>query len=89
VLIDEFQDTDPLQVELAALLACRPGPPPSSWADAEVEPGRLFFVGDPKQSIYRFRRADIALYERTRGAFGCEQVPLVTNFRSAPVVLAG
>ena len=87
VLIDEFQDTDPLQVELAALLACRPGAPPSSWTDADVEPGRLFFVGDPKQSIYRFRRADIALYERTRGAFGCEQVPLVTNFRSTPVIL--
>lgn len=87
VLIDEFQDTDPLQVELAALLACRPGSPPAHWTEAEVEPGRLFFVGDPKQSIYRFRRADIALYERTRGAFGCEEVPLTTNFRSTPVVL--
>lgn len=87
VLIDEFQDTDPLQVELAALLACRPGVAPGRWTEAEVEPGRLFFVGDPKQSIYRFRRADIVLYERTRGAFGCERVPLTTNFRSAPVIL--
>ncbi|MCC6785008.1 MAG: UvrD-helicase domain-containing protein, partial [Planctomycetes bacterium] len=48
LLIDEFQDTDPLQVELAALLACRPGMPPARWTEAEVEPGRLFFVGDPK-----------------------------------------
>jgi ATP-dependent helicase/nuclease subunit A len=87
VLIDEFQDTDPLQVELAALLACRPGSQPARWTEAEVEPGRLFFVGDPKQSIYRFRRADHALYERTRGAFGCEQVPLTTNFRSTPMIL--
>jgi ATP-dependent helicase/nuclease subunit A len=87
VLIDEFQDTDPLQVELAALLAGRPGSPPARWGETEVEPGRLFFVGDPKQSIYRFRRADIALYERTRQAFGCEQVPLTTNFRSTPRIL--
>ena len=64
LLIDEFQDTDPIQVELAALLGsadadaggARPGP------RSTVEPGRLFFVGDPKQSIYRFRRADIATF---------------------------
>jgi ATP-dependent helicase/nuclease subunit A len=87
ILIDEFQDTDPLQVELAALLAARPGAPPGHWTRAQVEPGRLFFVGDPKQSIYRFRRADIDLYERTRHAFGCEQVPLVTNFRSQALIL--
>ncbi len=87
VLIDEFQDTDPLQVELAALLASEPGSPPARWTETEVEPGRLFFVGDPKQSIYRFRRADIALYERTREAFGCQQVPLTTNFRSTPKIL--
>ncbi len=87
VLIDEFQDTDPLQVELAALLACEPDDPPVRWTDAKVEPGRLFFVGDPKQSIYRFRRADIVLYERTRRAFGSEHVPLTTNFRSTPAIL--
>ncbi len=87
ILIDEFQDTDPLQVELAALLAGGPAAPPDHWTRAEVEPGRLFFVGDPKQSIYRFRRADIDLYERTRDAFGCEPVPLVTNFRSQAVIL--
>lgn len=87
ILIDEFQDTDPLQVELAALLASRPGALPDHWTRADVEPGRLFFVGDPKQSIYRFRRADIDLYERTRNAFGCEPVPLVTNFRSQAVIL--
>ena len=60
--VDEFQDTDPLQVEILMLLAS---------SDAEtidysvVKPvaGKLFIVGDPKQSIYRFRRADVMLYD--------------------------
>ena len=67
LLIDEFQDTDPIQAELAVRIASgdpdRRGRP---WPDLTVEPGRLFFVGDPKQSIYRFRRADIALFMQAR-----------------------
>jgi ATP-dependent helicase/nuclease subunit A len=59
MLIDEFQDTDPLQVDIALAFATNPD------SDA-VEPGRLFLVGDPKQSIYRFRRADMAIYSLTR-----------------------
>ena len=55
LLIDEFQDTDPIQVELALLIAGEP-------SDAGDGEGRLFFVGDPKQSLYRFRRADIGTY---------------------------
>ncbi|MBS3942593.1 MAG: UvrD-helicase domain-containing protein [Actinobacteria bacterium] len=90
LLLDEFQDTDPIQIELAVLLASsqadahrRP------WQDIEVDPGRLFFVGDPKQSIYRFRRADIALFLEARERFaGAEPVRLTTNFRSAPGLLA-
>ena len=63
VLLDEFQDTDPIQVELASLIAATPtDEPPGRWQDHVVEGGRLFFVGDPKQSIYRFRRADIKLF---------------------------
>ncbi|MGE0685729.1 MAG: UvrD-helicase domain-containing protein [Dehalococcoidia bacterium] len=59
MLIDEFQDTDPLQTEIAFAFAVDP--------DTNIiEPGRLFLVGDPKQSIYRFRRADMAVYSRTR-----------------------
>ena len=85
ILIDEFQDTDPIQLDLAKLLtaaADRPGP----------EPGRLFTVGDPKQSIYRFRRADIATYLRAQGtgdhaATGIEIERLSTNFRCARPVL--
>ena len=88
LLLDEFQDTDPIQIELAALIASgevEAGQQP--WADIDTDPGRLFFVGDPKQSIYRFRRADIALYLTARERFG-QRLALTTNFRSAPGVVA-
>lgn len=87
ILIDEFQDTDPLQVELAALLAGNPSGELSTWDQTPVEAGRLFFVGDPKQSIYRFRRADIGLFNKTRTAFGSRHIQLITNFRSSPEIL--
>ena len=64
LLLDEFQDTDPIQCDLAALLAS--GDPdaatPAAGTSSPSTPGRLFVVGDPKQSIYRFRRADIAAF---------------------------
>ena len=93
LLIDEFQDTDPLQVEIAVLLASSdnhaPGRP---WHQFHVEPGRLFFVGDPKQSIYRFRNADIDLYTSAARRFGAtplgETVLLTQNFRSQPSLIA-
>ena len=90
VLVDEFQDTDPLQVDLAVLVCTtESGPIPSdrSWSDLAVGAGRLFFVGDPKQSIYRFRRADIDLYARVRDGLGAEMAPLVSSFRSTPAVV--
>ncbi len=87
VLIDEFQDTDPLQAELAALLAAASDPTGQLWHEIVVEPGRLFFVGDPKQSIYRFRRADLLLYHRAADRFGDHAVELATNFRSTPGVI--
>jgi ATP-dependent exoDNAse (exonuclease V) beta subunit len=59
ILVDEFQDTDPLQAELLMLLA---GDDESGGS--RIRPGALFVVGDPKQSIYRFRRADIGMYQR-------------------------
>ncbi len=86
LLIDEFQDTDPLQTEIAALIASD-GPAATSWHDAPIDDGRLFFVGDPKQSIYRFRRADIDLYQRAQEKFEDGLVRLTQNFRSvAPVI---
>ena len=92
LLLDEFQDTDPIQIELAMLIAAGAvndaDVASGSWVDLTVAPGRVFVVGDPKQSIYRFRRADIALYQRARDVFGsAAHVALVQNFRTvAPIV---
>jgi len=88
LLIDEFQDTDPLQIEIAVLLAGSDSDsPPPAWQEAAVEEGRLFFVGDPKQSIYRFRRADIALYQAVQRRFADRTVRLTQNFRSLRPVI--
>ena len=88
ILIDEFQDTDPVQLEIAVRLAADPQlPQPSDWRRLHPIAGRLFFVGDPKQSIYRFRRADIAQYLRAASQLGAAQLALTTNFRSTPAVL--
>jgi ATP-dependent helicase/nuclease subunit A len=79
VIIDEFQDTDPLQVEIARALA-------------DGVPGGLVVVGDAKQSIYRFRRADVALFrrlsEQAREGEGRAVLHLTQNFRSRPSILA-
>ncbi len=89
VLLDEFQDTDPIQIELASLIAATPADEQvADWRRHHVDGGRLFFVGDPKQSIYRFRRADIELFLDARRVFGGEMpVRLRTNFRTvAPII---
>src|SRR5579872_3824009 len=62
IFIDEFQDTDPLQAEILLLLSAD-DPRAANWEEVRPTPGKLFIVGDPKQSIYRFRRADVALYQ--------------------------
>ena len=61
VLVDEFQDTDPIQAEVVTLLCATDAAEPN-WRRCRLRPGSLFIVGDPKQSIYRFRRADIVTY---------------------------
>ncbi|HJT88093.1 MAG TPA: UvrD-helicase domain-containing protein, partial [Bryobacteraceae bacterium] len=63
IFVDEFQDTDPLQAEILLLLAARDARE-RDWRKAVPESGKLFVVGDPKQSIYRFRRADAQLFRR-------------------------
>jgi ATP-dependent exoDNAse (exonuclease V) beta subunit len=91
LLIDEFQDTDPIQIELAVLIAgLDPGERDAPWERVEVRPGHLFFVGDPKQSIYRFRRADISLFLRAADRFGRDggQLRLTTNYRSTRSIIA-
>ncbi len=85
ILVDEFQDTDPVQIEIATLLASSGAV--CAWDLADVAPGRLFFVGDPKQSIYRFRGADIDLYRRAAARFGERSPQLTVNFRSTPSIL--
>jgi len=90
VLVDEFQDTDPVQYEIILYLAERAGRRSSNWRDVETEPGKLFIVGDPKQSIYAFRRADIEAFDQVVGklqASGGLVYELVTNFRSHQRVL--
>ncbi len=62
IFIDEFQDTDPLQAEILLLLSSD-DPAEANWEEVRPTPGKLFIVGDPKQSIYRFRRADVSLYQ--------------------------
>lgn len=65
ILVDEFQDTDPLQAEVILYL-CEDGAQARRWDEVRLVPGRLTIVGDPKQSIYRFRRADVAMYDQVR-----------------------
>ena len=87
LLVDEFQDTDPLQAEIVFLLASDPESA-CDWTQVRPRPGALFVVGDPKQSIYRFRRADIALYETVKRRFAefGEVLLLEANFRSLDCV---
>ncbi|MDP9412539.1 MAG: UvrD-helicase domain-containing protein [Pseudomonadota bacterium] len=92
ILVDEFQDTDPRQSEIFwRLAAAAPGPEETRWQDLPLAPGALFLVGDPKQSIYRFRGADAAAYREAREAIlraGEDGVlTITTNFRScAPII---
>ncbi|MCA9671166.1 MAG: UvrD-helicase domain-containing protein, partial [Myxococcales bacterium] len=89
LLVDEVQDTDPLQCEVVDLIALRAGGGAAAGDDAGDAPG-LMVVGDPKQSIYGWRNADLAAYEafieRVIAAGGARR-PLVVNFRSVPPIL--
>jgi ATP-dependent exoDNAse (exonuclease V) beta subunit len=90
LFVDEFQDTDPIQAEILLLLAAD-DPDASNFRQLRLRPGKLFIVGDPKQSIYRFRRADVMLYQRIKAdllAQGAELLHLTTNFRSVPSIQA-
>jgi ATP-dependent helicase/nuclease subunit A len=98
LLVDEFQDTDPVQAEIVFWLAedgtsspiTSKGAEAPDWRKVGLRAGALFVVGDPKQSIYRFRRADIDIYNIVRGRFSEPAIgrvlPLTMNFRSVPAL---
>jgi ATP-dependent exoDNAse (exonuclease V) beta subunit len=91
LMVDEFQDTDPLQVELVQWLAQDPTVAASAPGEAPVPPGRLVVVGDVKQAIYRFRGADVENARRwmTRLVESGQamRVAITDNFRSAPAII--
>ena len=93
ILIDEVQDTDPLQAELAMFLAedvsgsAESSDRPNDWHRVRPARGKIFIVGDAKQSIYRFRRADIRQVKLMQDLIGGSNVVLTQNFRSlSPVI---
>lgn len=94
IMIDEFQDNNALQKDLLYLLSeredrCAPGIP----APEDLRPDKLFFVGDEKQSIYRFRGADVSVFrtlssELDRTAAGKTDLSLSVNHRSSAELVA-
>jgi ATP-dependent exoDNAse (exonuclease V) beta subunit len=90
LFVDEFQDTDPLQAEILVLLSAS-DTSASNWRSVTPVSGKLFIVGDPKQAIYRFRRADVGTYEEVKQLLlknGAELLQLTTSFRSLPSIQA-
>lgn len=89
LMVDEFQDTDPVQAEMMFLLTgAGDDPNERNWRKLTPKPGSLFLVGDPKQSIYRFRRADISIYNEVKSRIqACGDVlHLTSNFRSVDAI---
>jgi ATP-dependent exoDNAse (exonuclease V) beta subunit len=88
LFVDEFQDTDPIQAEILLLLASSDAAE-SDWTRVRPVPGKLFIVGDPKQAIYRFRRADVETYWQVKRQLvdaGAEACQLRSCFRSVPAL---
>jgi len=88
LLVDEFQDTDPIQAEIMFYLTGEELTE-RDWRQLTPTPGSLFVVGDPKQFIYRFRRADIDIYNEVKRLLqnrGGKVLTLTTNFRSVEAV---
>lgn len=88
LLVDEFQDTDPLQAEIIFFLSEEERSKATEWRRVQVANRRLFLVGDPKQSVYRFRRADIEMYEEAKIRLGPSRLLTISqNFRCAPSII--
>ena len=90
ILVDEFQDTDPVQVEIIWRLAGE-GDPEAPWHEHALRPGALFLVGDPKQAIYRFRGADVQTYLVAKRALSNRDpssvLEISANFRTREPIL--
>ena len=90
ILVDEFQDTDPLQAEILWRLAGE-GDAALPWYERTIRPGALFVVGDPKQAIYRFRGADVETYLVAKRALSARDpmaiLEVFANFRAQPPIL--
>lgn len=90
VLVDEFQDTDPLQAEILWHL-CGEGDQGAPWTERKLRAGSLFVVGDPKQAIYRFRGADVDTYLDAKRAILAQDpdavLEIVANFRSLKQII--
>ncbi len=90
LFIDEFQDTDPVQGEIMLFLAEEKTSAAPRWQEVRLAQGKLFVVGDPKQSIYHFRGADITAYEMFTKLIleqGGKKCLLQNNFRSLPEII--
>jgi ATP-dependent exoDNAse (exonuclease V) beta subunit len=89
IFVDEFQDTDRIQAAIIFLIASKKRP--KRWQEAQLRPGALFLVGDPKQAIYRFRGADIDAYNEARAAIASQArdsvVEITANFRSQQAII--
>ena len=90
ILVDEFQDTDPVQAEILWRL-CGEGNQEAPWPERKLRAGSLFVVGDPKQAIYRFRGADVDTYLEAKRAILAEDpnavLEIVANFRSLKQII--
>ena len=90
IFVDESQDIDPMQIELVFLLSEKIDNNAKTWEKVILEPSKLFMVGDPKQSIYKFRRADIQVYSKAKNIIknqGGLILSLNKNFRSDKTII--
>jgi ATP-dependent helicase/nuclease subunit A len=88
IMIDEFQDNNSLQRDLIYLLAEKPERrDPGIPQRTELCPDKMFFVGDEKQSIYRFRGADVSVFRRLARDLG-NSLNLEHNYRSEPELIS-
>jgi ATP-dependent helicase/nuclease subunit A len=88
IMIDEFQDNNELQKDILFLLAEKLDVKTKGIPSADdLSPGKLFFVGDEKQSIYLFRGADVSVFRKLKEEIKSKDLPLKINYRSSPELI--